>query len=68
MILRFLISKKGLRRLHVWVERMGRYEFKYQPSYLFGRVTSFLAPYIKWGQRIQFLSILLNIIDGDAVL
>ena len=34
MILRFLISKKGLRRLHVWVERMGIYEFKYQPSYL----------------------------------
>ena len=37
MILRFLISKKGL-RLHVWVERMGIYEFKYQPSYLFGCV------------------------------
>ena len=29
MILKFLISKKGLRRLHVWVERKGRYEFRY---------------------------------------
>ena len=67
MILRFLISKKGL-RLHVWVERMGIYEFKYQPSYLFGCVIYFLAPYIKLGQRILFLSILLNIIGSDAVL
>ena len=28
MILKFLISKKGL-KLHVWVERKGKYEFRY---------------------------------------